>query len=241
MHSRVRAAVLPGNIAPIDTRRILNRIIVPRVDRSRLEPGEYYRRTRARSLRECTPRTSGGRATSGAKFRASADTGSFGWPWTSISRVSLAQYPGKVPMLFGRDRYGRKYMPPRELPRLRRWIRRARAETAFLRRLMARVDELHVSREAARVLAEASTFLLTAFKHGQFRSDYGSSACSQALTSGRGRPKRESPHSPQKRRPSRFSAWHLGQTTISATLPAPSLPSPTSTSSPSRGTSSSPW
>src|SRR5262249_56628091 len=73
VHSRFRAAGLPGNTAPIDTRRILNRIIVPRVDRSRLEPGGQYR-IRARSLRECTSRTPGGRATSDANFQASADT-----------------------------------------------------------------------------------------------------------------------------------------------------------------------
>jgi len=46
----------------------------------------------------------------------------------------------------GRDRYEREYVPRSELPRVRRWIRRARAETAFgwgqagfLRRLMASV------------------------------------------------------------------------------------------------------
>jgi Family of unknown function (DUF6788) len=46
----------------------------------------------------------------------------------------------------GRDRYAREYVPRSELPRVRRWIRRARAETAlgwgqagFLRRLTARV------------------------------------------------------------------------------------------------------
>src|SRR5262245_15503255 len=49
----------------------------------------------------------------------------------------------------------------------------------------------------------------------------------------------DSPHSPQKQRPSRFSAWYLGQITISATLPALSLRSPASTSCPSRDTSSS--
>jgi hypothetical protein len=44
----------------------------------------------------------------------------------------------------GRDRYAREYVPRSELPRVRRWIRRARAETAFgwgqaglLRRLKA--------------------------------------------------------------------------------------------------------
>ena len=31
----------------------------------------------------------------------------------------------------GRDRYAREYVPRSELPRVRRWIRRARAETAF--------------------------------------------------------------------------------------------------------------
>jgi hypothetical protein len=47
----------------------------------------------------------------------------------------------------GRDRYAREYVPRSELPRVRRWIRRARAETAlgwgqagFLRRLMASVS-----------------------------------------------------------------------------------------------------
>ena len=46
----------------------------------------------------------------------------------------------------GRDRYAREYVPLSELPRVRRWIRRARAETSFgwgqagfLRRLMASV------------------------------------------------------------------------------------------------------
>jgi hypothetical protein len=46
----------------------------------------------------------------------------------------------------GRDRYAREYVPRSELPRVRRWIRRARAETAFgwgqagfLRRLTASV------------------------------------------------------------------------------------------------------
>jgi hypothetical protein len=31
----------------------------------------------------------------------------------------------------GRDRYAREYVPRSELPRVRRWIRRARAETSF--------------------------------------------------------------------------------------------------------------
>jgi Family of unknown function (DUF6788) len=31
----------------------------------------------------------------------------------------------------GRDRYAREYVPPSELSRVRRWIRRARAETAL--------------------------------------------------------------------------------------------------------------
>jgi hypothetical protein len=31
----------------------------------------------------------------------------------------------------GRDRYAREYVPRSELPRVRRWIRRARAETAL--------------------------------------------------------------------------------------------------------------
>ena len=46
----------------------------------------------------------------------------------------------------GRDRYAREYVPHSELARVRRWIRRARAETAFgwgqaglLRRLIASV------------------------------------------------------------------------------------------------------
>jgi hypothetical protein len=46
----------------------------------------------------------------------------------------------------GRVRYAREYVPRSELPRVRRWVRRARAETAFgwgqaglLRRLMASV------------------------------------------------------------------------------------------------------
>jgi hypothetical protein len=46
----------------------------------------------------------------------------------------------------GRDRYAREYVPRSELPRVRRWIRRARAETALgwgqaglFRRLMASV------------------------------------------------------------------------------------------------------
>ena len=45
-----------------------------------------------------------------------------------------------------RDRYAREYVPLRELPRVKRWIRRARAETSFgwgqagfLRRLMASI------------------------------------------------------------------------------------------------------
>jgi hypothetical protein len=58
----------------------------------------------------------------------------------------------------GRDRYVREYVPRRELPRVRRWIRRARAETAFgwgqagfLRRLMT-----SVSRAPGERLAKAS-------------------------------------------------------------------------------------
>ena len=48
----------------------------------------------------------------------------------------------------GRDRYAREYVPPSELPRVRRWIRRARAETALgwgqaglLRRLLVAIKK----------------------------------------------------------------------------------------------------
>src|SRR3989441_9770176 len=49
----------------------------------------------------------------------------------------------------------------------------------------------------------------------------------------------DSLHSPQKRRPSRFSARHRGQS-ISSALLSPPQPPPARTACPSRGTSSSP-
>jgi len=52
-----------------------------------------------------------------------------------------------------RDRYAREYVPRSELPRVRRWIRRARAETAFgwgqaglVRRVFASVEKARLKR-----------------------------------------------------------------------------------------------
>jgi len=52
-----------------------------------------------------------------------------------------------------RDRYAREYVPRSELPRVRRWIRRARAETAFgwgeaglVRRVFAHVEKARLKR-----------------------------------------------------------------------------------------------
>ena len=52
-----------------------------------------------------------------------------------------------------RDRYAREYVPESELPRVRRWIRRARVETAFgwgqaglIRRIVAHVEKARSKR-----------------------------------------------------------------------------------------------
>jgi len=57
----------------------------------------------------------------------------------------------------GRDRYAREYVPRSELPRVRRWIRRVRAETALgwgqaglIRRILRQVERRRARRTADR-------------------------------------------------------------------------------------------